>query len=48
MVVHQVRLRRYHGAFGQIVAFDCAAACGNEPGLVAFDCLDAVGEEGWF
>ena len=35
-------LGRYDGAFGKIVAFDCAAACGDEPGLVGLDRFDAV------
>ena len=46
MTIHQVWLSRYHSAFGQMVAFDRAAACGDEAGLVGFDCFDAV-REGW-
>ena len=47
VMVHQVRLRRYHRAFGEVVAFDRAAACGDEAGLVSFDCFNAVRETGW-
>lgn len=37
-----MRLRRHHRAFGKVVAFDCAAACGDEAGLVGFYCFYAV------
>ena len=47
-MIHQVRLRRYYGAFGEIVTFDCAAAGGDEAGLVGFYCLDAVRDAGNF
>ena len=42
VVVHQMRLCRHYRAFGEVVAFDCAAARGDEAGLVGFDCFDAV------
>ena len=45
VIVHQVRLRRHHGAFGEVIAFDRAAARRNEAGLVGFDCFDAGGEQ---
>ena len=42
MTVHQVRLRRHHGALGQIETFDRAAAWRHEAGLIGFDGFDAV------
>lgn len=41
VMIHQVRLRRYHGAFGEVVAFDCATACGDQAGLLRFYCFEA-------
>ena len=40
-MIHEVGLRQYHGAFGEVVAFDCATACGDQAGLVRFYCFDA-------
>ena len=44
MLIHQVRLRRHDGPLGEVVAFDCAAAGGDEAGLVAFDRVHAIRE----
>ena len=41
-----MRLRRYDGALGEVVAFNCAAAWRDEAGLVGFYCFDAVGVGG--
>ena len=46
VTVHQMGLGRYHGACGKMVAFDRAAACGDEAGLIGFDCFDAGGRDG--
>ena len=46
MVVHQVWLRRYYRAPRKEVAFDCAAAWGDEAGLVGFYGFDAARKSG--